>query len=129
MKLSRDLENLQNISRILFYVIGLVWLFIGLRWLLFERPEVIEASLYLFVMGFYILGNALLFFLLGLLLRAGKKWSFILALFVLLVNLGITFLRQFGIFDLVIFLMNSVLLVILVLSRKVYGFGPPEQES
>jgi hypothetical protein len=129
MKLSRNLENLQNISRTLFYVIGFIWLFIGLRWLLFNRPEVIEASLYLFVMGFYILGNALLFFLLGLLLRSGKKWTFLLSVFVLIINLGITFFRQFGIFDLIILLMNSILLVILGLSRKAYGFGSPEQES
>ena len=129
MKLSRDLENLQNISRILFYVIVFIWLFIGLRWLLFDRPEVIEATLYLFIVGFYILGNALLFFLLDLLLRSEKKWSFLLSLFVLIINLGITFFRQFGIFDLIIFLMNSVLLISLVLSRKAYGFGPPVQEN
>lgn len=129
MKLSRNLENLQNISRTLFYVIGFIWLSIGLRWLLFNRPEVIAASMYLFVMGFYILGNALLFFLLGLLLRSGKKWTFLLSVFILIINLGIIFFRQFGIFDLIILLMNSILLVILGLSRKAYGFGSPEQES
>ena len=110
-------------AQILFFINAMIWLVFGLFTLSGMASRYPGHSM-VYIVGVLMLGNVIALALSGFLLSKHNKWFFFFAVFVLVINILLTFTDQFGLFDLATFLLDFVLFVLLISIRKQYFPAP-----
>lgn len=107
-----------QIARTMMYTNALIWLFLSISSLvrLLSAPG---EPLWVFVLiAAFMFSNSVLFLLSGWLLDKRQTASYILALAVLVVNIGLTFTDQIGLIDLLTLFFDLLILAILLWKRS-----------
>ena len=106
-------------SQGLFFLNALIWLAFG-TYTLFGMAGRYPNQIILYVVGVMMLGNVGAMTLSGILLGRQNKWFYYFAIFVLVINILLTFTDQVGIFDLATLVIDLALFGILISIRKQY---------
>lgn len=106
-------------AQALFFVSTLIWLGLAV-YVLYDMAVINTNRLSAFLVGIFMLGNAAMMLFSGIMLGKRQAWTYYFVIFVLAVNVILTFTDQFGTFDLITLLIDLVLLVILLSIRKPY---------
>jgi hypothetical protein len=109
-------KTLKVAAQALFYFNTFIWLGFSLSKFL-DIIAFNNKSASNVITGIFMLGNAAALFLSGWMIAKGRRWARGFALLVLAVNLLLTLTDQFGIFDLLTFLIDIVILWILISLR------------
>jgi hypothetical protein len=109
-------------AQILFFINALIWLGFGL-YTLVGMASRYPGQIVVYIVGVLMLGNVAAMALSGFLLGKQNK-MFFFAIFVLFINILLTFTDQFGLFDLATFVLDLVLLATLISIRKQYLTAP-----
>ena len=110
-------------AQVLFFINAMIWLAFGLYTLL-GMVSRYPGYVMVYIVGVLMLGNVTAMALSGFLIGKKNKWFFFFALFVLAINILLTFTDQFGFFDLATLVLDLVLFVILISIRKQYLSAP-----
>jgi hypothetical protein len=103
----------------LFFFNALIWLAFGI-YTLFGMAERYPGQVTVYVVGIMMIGNVGAMALSGILLSKQNKWFYYFAVFVLAINILLTFTDQVGFFDIATFAVDIVLFGILISLRKQY---------
>jgi hypothetical protein len=116
---SQGTATVVNASRVLFILLGLVWLGIGL----WSIPRIQDASSrvpdgLLWAIAILMFINAILLVWVGWKIGNGNNLYYYFGLLLLAGNILLTFTDEFGFFDLLTLLINIALLVLLIAGRS-----------
>jgi len=106
-------------AQVLFFLNSLIWLAFGI-YTLFGMAGRYPNQITLYVVGIMMLGNFGAMALSGILLGRNNKWFYYFAMFILVINILLTFTDQFGFFDYITLVIDFVLFGILISIRKLY---------
>ncbi|MCO6450055.1 MAG: hypothetical protein J5I90_04630 [Caldilineales bacterium] len=108
-------------SQVLFYANAVVWLALGAisLWRLSASPA---QSLTFLIVALLMFGNVAAMLLAGWGLGKLRRRYFYLAIFVLVINIILTFTDEFGLLDFLTLMLDLTLLGMLIYSRRLY-FG------
>lgn len=107
-------------AQILFFVLAAIWQLFGILSLISMANGATAQTITMWVMAVLVVGNAGAMLVAGLGLGGGHKLLYYFALVLLVANLVLTVTDQFDIFDLITLLIDAVLLVLLLVTRKTY---------
>ncbi len=110
-------------AQALFFINTLIWLGLA-AYVLYDMAVINANRLSAVLVGVFMLGNAVMMLVSGIMLGKRQTWAYYFAVFVLVVNILLTFTDQFGTFDLLTLIVDLVLLVILLSIRKPYLSNP-----
>jgi len=113
---SKSAGRRKSVIRALFYLNALIWL--GLAAYTFFGMVYVNNGLSAVMVAIFMVGNAFAMFLSGNMIGRGKKWAYYFGVFVLGINILLTFTDQFGLLDLLTFILDVVILGFLISTRK-----------
>ncbi len=120
MKFAGNLPRAARLAKSLFLLNALIWLLLGGASLLQMASRGNVPAVTLAVVAVLMLGNALALLLAGLLLAPGRRWVYLPAVALLLLNIVLTFTDQFGLFDLLTLIVDIAVLALLVLAHRTF---------
>lgn len=107
------------IAQALFFLNTFIWLGLA-AYVLYDMTVINNNRLSAVLVGIFMLGNAAMMLVNGILLGKRQTWAYYFAVFVLTVNIILTFTDQFGFWDLLTLIVDLILFVILLSIRKPY---------
>jgi uncharacterized membrane protein len=107
----------RNVARILFFVNALVWVGFSVYVVLDMANNFNEISAAVFV-GIFMLVNAGLMLWCGIMLAQPQKWGYYFALVFLFLNILYTLSVQFGLLDIITFVLDVIILIVLISFQK-----------
>ena len=108
-------------AQALFFLSAAVWLAFGLLWLLDTAGRTPVQAATAWVVGLLMLGNVLAMLVSAIGLGTRRRLFYFLAVGVLAINLALTLTDQVGLFDWITFALDLALLVLLVVTRRLYS--------
>lgn len=115
----KNIDTVQA-AQILFFLNALIWIALGIVGLLrLSQRGPISAGTAL-IIAIMMFGNAGAMVVSGVGLGTKRRGFYFLALAVLLVNIVLTFTDQVGLLDILTFVLDLVLLILLIVTRKQY---------
>ena len=112
--------NALVVARGLFLVNAVIWLTLGVYTMVGMANRGYSSAMTLTIIAALMVANAGFMLIIGSLLAPGRKWIYFLGLALLSVNILLSFTDEFGAYDLITLLIDVILLVLLVLTRKTY---------
>lgn len=106
------------IVRVLFYLNTVLWLVISFFFL--GEMLLDDNGLSILLVGFFFLVNLLALFLGGKLLDPSEKWTYIFALLVVVLNIGLTFTGVPELLYVTALVIDVIILGVLISLRKIY---------
>jgi len=112
----------RDIVRVLFFLNALFWLGFGI-YVVLDMFNNLNVSSAIFV-GIFMFGNAGLMIWSGTLLSQPQKWKYYFALIIILINIFYTLSVQFGFLDVITFVLDLIILLMLVFFQKEFLSNP-----
>lgn len=106
-------------AQALFFLNTLIWLGLA-AYVLYDMAVINDNRLPAVLVGIFMLGNAAMMLVSGILLGRRQTWAYYFAVFVLVVNVIWAFTDRFGFWDLLALIVDLILLVMLLSIRKPY---------
>jgi len=106
----------RDIVRILFFLNALFWLGFSI-YVVLDMINNLNLSSAIFV-GIFMFGNAGLMIWSGTLLSQPQKWGYYFALIIILINIFYTLSVQFGFLDVITFVLDLIILLLLIFFQK-----------
>ncbi len=106
----------RDIVRILFFLNALFWLGFSI-YVVLDMINNLNLSSAIFV-GIFMFGNAGLMIWSGVLLSRPQKWGYYFALIIILINIFYTLSVQFGFLDVITFVLDLIILLLLIFFQK-----------
>ena len=113
----------RNVARLLFFVNALVWLGFAAYVVLDMANNLNEISAAVFV-GIFMLVNAGLMLWCGIMLTKPQKWGYYFALALIFINILYTLSVQFGLLDIITFVLDVIILIVLISFQKEFLSNP-----
>jgi len=106
----------RDIVRVLFFLNALFWLGFSI-YVVLDMINNLNLSSAIFV-GTFMFGNAGLMIWSGVLLSRLQKWGYYFALIIILINIFYTLSVQFGFLDVITFVLDLIILLLLIFFQK-----------
>lgn len=113
-------DRIERMIRSLFILNALIWLGLGISTLLNTSGSGPISPLLRTIIAALMAGNALAMGWIGLRLQVGRRWTYLLGLALLGVNILLTIIDEFGPLDFATLVIDVILLALLLVGRKLY---------